>query len=149
MLQARELRNIAAARTVPEQNISASVGSTLQSVQQPNTDGQSKLLRAQEITVSTFEEIGSRLMKAVKGGKPGELHMLHNLTRPPDACFSRTWARGKTMASWSSNNVFKFGFCSIWLSLFRCISRYLENKSICALHQPRVKVRSAKSFSSP
>ena len=87
MLQARELRNIAAARTVPEQNISASFGSTLQSVQQPNTDGQSKLLRAQEITVSTFEEIGSRLMKAVKGGKPGELHMLHNLTRPPDACF--------------------------------------------------------------
>ena len=80
---AEELRSTAAAGAARGQSITASFSNTLQAIQQQSAESQQTLLQAQETAVTTFEEIGSSLERAVKGRKPGDVE-LHKLIKPPE-----------------------------------------------------------------
>ena len=91
---AEEMRSSAAAGTAREQSITASFSNTLQAIQQQSAEAQHILLQAQETAVTTFEEIGSSLERAVKGRKPGDVE-LHKLIKPPEIFSPGTWQEEK------------------------------------------------------
>eukprot|EP00439_Symbiodinium_sp_Y106_P068361 s213_g11.t1 len=76
---AEEIRTSAAASSQRETGLTQAFQDTIASVQQQQTQAQQALADAQTNAVTTFEEIGSSLEKAVKERKPGEVE-LHKLT---------------------------------------------------------------------
>ena len=64
-------------------------------VQQQQAAAQEALTSAQANAVTTFEEIGASLEKAVKERKPGEVE-LHKLIKAPEAFNPGSWQEEKS-----------------------------------------------------
>ena len=90
-----EIRTSAAASSQRETGLTQAFQETIASVQQQQTQAQKALADAQSSAVTTFEEIGSSLEKAVKERKPGEVE-LHKLIKVPDAFNPGNWQEEKS-----------------------------------------------------
>ena len=92
---AEEIRTSAAASSQRETGLTQAFQDTIASVQQQQTQAQQALAATQTNAVTTFEEIGSSLEKAVKERKPGEVE-LHKLIKAPDAFNPGNWQEEKS-----------------------------------------------------
>ena len=92
---AEEIRTSAAASSQRETGLTQAFQDTIASVQQQQAQAQQALADAQTNAVTTFEEIGSSLEKAVKERKPGEVE-LRKLIKAPDAFNPGNWQEEKS-----------------------------------------------------
>ena len=92
---AEEIRTSAAVSSQRETGLTQAFQETIASVQQQQTQAQQALADAQSSAVTTFEEIGSSLEKAVKERKPGEVE-LHKLIKAHDAFNPGNWQEEKS-----------------------------------------------------
>ena len=92
---AEEIRNTAATGTQREAGLAQAFQQTVATVQEQSSAAQQALTAAQQSAVTTMEEIGASLAKAVKERKPGEVE-LHKLIKAPEAFNPGTWQEEKS-----------------------------------------------------
>ena len=91
----QEIRHSAAAGSQREEGLTRAFQETVAAVQQKQAESQEALVRAQQEAVTTCEEIGSSLERAVKERKPGDVE-LHKLIKAPEAFNPGTWQEEKS-----------------------------------------------------